>query len=81
MKKRILAPKCDEKPMKRQRLRLKKARKGSLRTLNDLMVVMDDEAYYPYKCNYSKHYFTSDKKEVPRNVKYRTKEIVSLACD
>ena len=73
-KRRILAPKCDEKQMKRQRVRLNKARKGCLRALNGLMVVMDDEAYYPYKRDYSKHYFTSGKKEVPRDVKYRTKE-------
>ena len=48
--------------MKRQRVRLNKARKGCLRALNGLMVVMDDEAYYPYKRDYSKHYFTSGKK-------------------
>ena len=73
-KKRITAPKSDENQMKRQRMRLNKARKGSLRALNGLTVVMDDEAYYPYKRDYSNYYFSSGKNEVKRNIKYKTKE-------
>ena len=73
-KRRILAPKIDENTIKKQKLRIAKARKGCLRPSNGSIVIMDDETFLKFKESYAKDYYMKNNKQVKTQVKFRTKE-------
>lgn len=72
-KKRISALKIDEKTIKRQKQRIAKAKKGILKPSNGLIIIMDDESYFNFQENKSAYYFTSDKKPVKNEVKFKSR--------
>jgi hypothetical protein len=74
-KRRINAPKVTEKQFVEQKKRLNRARKGTLQAKNGLEVIMDDESNYPYKWDkLNDYYYTTGRKEVKPEIKYKTRE-------
>jgi hypothetical protein len=73
-KKRKKAPKSNENQKKRQKKCLEKLRRGLLRPLNDVDVIMDDESYFTVdgsNCYGNDSYHSFDGLEAPENLKYR----------
>ncbi len=54
--KRKRAPYVIEKQIKTQKVRLNRLRRAPLKPSDNRIVIMDDESYYPFHCNYNDFY-------------------------